>query len=234
DFEDRVARVLCPLLQAHDVLLDLHSFHTAGAPFVMVGPHDNTGDLEPFAHAQAEVALAAALGPALLVEGWLETYARGVERRRAVAAALGRPAPDPQFGVGTTEYIRACGGYGVTLECGQHDDPRAPEVARLAVLRTLRLLDMLEAPEGAADAPLLPVQHTLMCLFDVIDCAHVGDRFSREWSSFDPVQAGEVIGHRDDGRPVVAETTGWIVFPNPRAQVGQEWFYLARASDRTL
>mgnify|MGYP006958846153 CR=1 FL=1 len=64
--------------------------------------------------------------------------------------------------------------------------------------------------------------------------AHVGDRFSREWSSFDPVQAGEVIGHRDDGRPVVAETTGWIVFPNPRAQVGQEWFYLARASDRTL
>ena len=155
DFEDRVARVLCPLLQAHDVLLDLHSFHTAGAPFVMVGPHDNTGDLEPFAHAQAEVALAAALGPALLVEGWLETYARGVERRRAVAAALGRPAPDPQFGVGTTEYIRACGGYGVTLECGQHDDPRAPEVARLAVLRTLRLLDMLEAPEGAADAPLV-------------------------------------------------------------------------------
>ena len=64
--------------------------------------------------------------------------------------------------------------------------------------------------------------------------AHVGDRFSREWSSFDPVQAGEVLGHRDDGQPVVAETTGWIVLPNPRAQVGQEWFYLARASDRPL
>jgi len=234
DFEDRVARVLCPLLQAHDVLLDLHSFHTAGAPFVMVGPRDNTGLLEPFAHAQAEAALAAVLGPALLVEGWLDTYARGVERRRAASSALGRAAPDPQFGVGTTEYMRACGGYGVTLECGQHDDPRASDVARLAVLRTLRLLDMLEAPDDETDAPALPVQHTLMCLFDVVDCEHVGDHFSRDWSSFDPVQAGEVIGHRDDGRPVVAETTGWIVFPNPRAQVGQEWFYLARASDRTL
>ena len=30
DFEDRVANALCPLLQAHDVLLDLHSFHTLG------------------------------------------------------------------------------------------------------------------------------------------------------------------------------------------------------------
>ncbi len=241
DFEDRVARVLCPLLQAHEVLLDLHSFHTAGAPFVMVGPHDNQGLLEPFAHAQAEAALAAALGPALVVEGWLETYAHGVERRRAHPVTVARAAPDPQFGVGTTEYMRACGGYGVTLECGQHGDPQAPVVARLAVLRTLRLLGMVgmaeEMPEdgevGGGAAPT-PTPHTVMCLFDVIDCEHAGDHFSREWASFDPVRAGEVLGHRDDGRPVVSEVDGWIVFPNPRAQVGQEWFYLARASDRVL
>jgi hypothetical protein len=31
---------------------------------------------------------------------------------------------------------------------------------------------------------------------------------------------------------VITEDDGWIVFPNPRAQVGQEWFYLARASGR--
>jgi uncharacterized protein len=241
DFEDRIARVLCPLLQAHEVLLDLHSFHTAGAPFVMVGPHDNQGALEPFAHAEAETALAAALGPRLVVEGWLETYAHGVARRRAHPVTTAQAAPDPQFGVGTTEYMRACGGYGVTLECGQHDDPQAPAVARRAVLRTLRLLGMVaEVPQEAADTEaagagaVAPVSHTVMCLFDVIDCAHAGDHFSREWASFDPVRAGEVLGYRDGGRPVVAETDGWIVFPNPRAQVGQEWFYLARASARRL
>ena len=232
DFEDRVARVLCPLLRAHEVLLDLHSFHTAGEPFVMVGPRDNDGPLEPFAHEQAEAALAASLGPRLIVEGWLETYARGVERRRAHPVTAAQAMPDPQFGVGTTEYMRACGGYGVTLECGQHDDPQAPAVAHQAVMRTLRLLGMVDAeasepvPQGDA--------HTVMCLFDVIDCEHAGDRFTREWSSFDSVSAGEVIGHRDDGRAVRAETDGWIVFPNPRAQVGQEWFYLARASERSL
>lgn len=237
DFEDRIARVLCPLLQAHEVLLDLHSFHTAGEPFVMIGPRDNQGLLEPFAHARAEEALAAALGPALVVEGWLDTYARGVARRQARPCAVGQTPPDPQFGVGTTEYMRACGGYGVTLECGQHDDPRAPEVARLAVLRTLRLLDMV-APAGvpgAAGGETATIgPHTVMRLCDVIDCEHPGDRFVREWSSFDPVRAGELIGHRDDGRPVLAEAEGWIVFPNPRAQVGQEWFYLAQASERFL
>ena len=236
DFEDRVARVLCPLLQAHEVLLDLHSFHTAGAPFVMVGPHDNQGLLEPFAHAQAEAALAVSLGPTLLVEGWLETYAQGVARRRAHPVTLAQAVPDPQFGVGTTEYMRACGGYGVTLECGQHDDPQAPVVARRAVLRTLQLLGMVGA---LADGTDLCVQteaalHTVMCLFDVIDCEHAGDHFTRDWSSFDPVRAGEVLGVRDDGRAVVSEVDGWIVFPNPRARVGQEWFYLARASDRVL
>jgi predicted deacylase len=236
DFEDRVARVLCPLLQAHEVLLDLHSFHTAGAPFVMVGPRDNHGPLEPFAHAQAEAALAAALGPSLVVEGWLETYAHGVARRRAHPVTAAQAAPDPQFGVGTTEYMRACGGYGVTLECGQHSDPQAPVVARLAVLRTLRLLGMVGDMPDDSDAAVKvePAAHTVMCLFDVIDCEHAGDRFTREWASFDPVRAGEVLGHRDGGRPIVAETDGWIVFPNPRAQVGQEWFYLARASDRVL
>ena len=230
DFEDRVARVLCPLLQAHEVLLDLHSFHTGGEPFVMVGPRDNHGTLEPFAHEQAEVALAVSLGPRLIVEGWLDTYARGVARRRAHPVTLAQTAPDPQYGVGTTEYMRACGGYGVTLECGQHDDPRAPEVARRALLRALRLLGMVD--DSVVDAVSPGHQPTVMCLFDVIDCEHPGDRLTREWASFDPVQAGEVIGHRDDGRAVVAESDGWIVFPNPRAQVGQEWFYLARASAR--
>ena len=51
DNEDRIANVLCPLMAEHEVLLDLHSFRSPGRPFVMRGPADNTGDLEPFRHA---------------------------------------------------------------------------------------------------------------------------------------------------------------------------------------
>jgi len=41
-----------------------------------------------------------------------------------------------------------------------------------------------------------------------------------------------VIGTRHDGTPVLADIDGYIVFPNPNAQPGQEWFYLARHSTR--
>jgi hypothetical protein len=72
DFEDRVANVLCPLLEAHDALLDLHSFHTPGVPFTLIGPRDNGGNVQPFSMAEAEEAMALPPGVARFVEGWRE------------------------------------------------------------------------------------------------------------------------------------------------------------------
>ncbi len=227
DFEDRLANVLCPLLDAHDVLLDLHSFHTGGAPFVMIGPPNNSGTLEPFAHADAEMQLAMHTGPHRIVEGWLDTYFRGIQKRIAKSASEGSRAPtlvtNPNYGVGTTEYMRSRGGYGVTLECGQHDDPLAVGVARHAILQTLALL-------GLAALPLAPEPHAreILRLIDVTDRNHAGDSFSREWRSFDALKSGEVIGTRSNGEGVTAANDGFIVFPNPRAEVGQEWFYFAQ------
>ena len=229
DFEDRIANALCPLLDAHEVLLDLHSFHTGGQPFVMLGPRDNTGTLEPFTHADAEARLVAHLGVNRVVEGWLDTYALGVERRRARHPEANPLLLDAAYGVGTTEYIRSRGGYGVSLECGQHDDPVAPEVAYRAIRQTLALLQLTDAP---LQAP--PQTFEVLKLQDVIDLENTGDTFVREWKSFDPLKTGELIGHRHDGTPVTAEADGFIVFPNPRALPGNEWFYFARNSARKL
>ncbi|HET7864787.1 MAG TPA: succinylglutamate desuccinylase, partial [Burkholderiaceae bacterium] len=228
EFEDHVANWLCPLLARHDVLLDLHSFHTAGEPFVMVGPEDNTGTLEPFSHAAREEALAVRLGVRRIVDGWLQTYAAGVKRRIAARPAdAGGADLDPDYGVGTTEYMRRQGGWAFTLECGQHADPRAPEVAYQAILNTLAHLQLVDAP-----APPAATGVEALRLFNVIDKAHAGDRFSRAWASFDAVRAGEVIGTRHDGTPVRAGTDGRIVFPNPAAMPGHEWFYLAHPNAR--
>ncbi|MDX5362949.1 MAG: succinylglutamate desuccinylase/aspartoacylase family protein [Pseudazoarcus pumilus] len=216
-FEDHVANWLCPLLAQHDALLDLHSFHTPGEPFVMLGPEDNSGTLEPFARAAEERALAQHLGIRRFVDGWLDTYARGVERRRASDTAA-----DPRYGVGTTEYMRSQGGYGVTVECGQHDDPQAIAVARTCILNTLAFLGFIDEPPPAA---VRRIEHLRM--FDVIDREHPDDRFARNWDSFDPVRAGTPVGTRADGRSVTAPRDGCILFPNPDAAPGREWFYLA-------
>jgi len=231
EFEDHIANWLCPLLAEHDVLLDLHSFQAQGRPFAMVGPEDNTGTLEPFAHAAAEEAWAMRLGVGRLVDGWLSTYARGVERRRA---AMGPDASrsqllnaDARYGVGTTEYMRAQGGYALTLECGQHDDPHAPKVAYQAIYNTLAHLGLI-----AAIAPQPVTEVEALHIYEVIDRAHPDDTFAHGWSSFDRLSTGDLIGTRHDGTPVRADCEGYILFPNARAQAGQEWFYLARPTPR--
>jgi predicted deacylase len=229
DNEDRIAAVLCRWLAQHDVLLDLHSFRSPGQPFVMRGPADNRGDLEPFAHAEAEARLAAHAGPHRIVEGWMDAYAAGVARRRARALTPGTVHEDPSYGVGTTEFMRSAGGYGITLECGQHDDPAAPEVAHQAIRQTLALL-------GIADLPLAAPARPFECLrlAEVVDRHDAGDRFAKSWASFDALAAGELIAHRADGSEVRAPQAGYIVFPDHGALPGHEWFYLAQASTRPL
>ncbi|MBA8737503.1 succinylglutamate desuccinylase [Chromobacterium violaceum] len=229
DYEDHAANWLCPLLAEHDVLLDLHSFQSPGQPFVFLGPTDNDGELEPFAHAAREEALARRLGVADAVDGWLSTYALGVVRRRLSPVGdhrLRELNGDARYGVGTTEYMRSQGGWALTLECGQHADPAAPEVAYRAILNALAHLGLVDAPDPA------PRTLSLLSLYEVVDKQDDADSFVRGWTSFEIVRKGELIGRRADGSPVCAPDDACIVFPNPRAQAGQEWFYLARTSDR--
>jgi predicted deacylase len=222
DFEDHVANWLCPLLAQHDVLLDLHSFNAPGEPFVMVGPRNNDGPLEPFKHEEQERALARRLGVRRFVDGWLRTYGAGVQRRIGDSSELQTVL---RYGMGTTEYMRSVGGYALTLECGQHDDPQAPEVAYRAIINTLAFLGMIDAP---SPEPVAPAQMEALSMVAVYDKQHADDSFSRNWSSFDPVRQGEEIGRRVDGTPVLAEFDGRILFPDAAAGANSEWYYLTR------
>lgn len=229
-YEDHLANQLCPLLAAHDVLLDLHSFRGAGQPFVLVGPENNDGPVEPFQHAAAELALARALGVGRLVHGWLSTYAEAALCRRRQSAddntARAAALADTRFGIGTTEYMRSAGGYAVTLECGQHQAPGAPQLAYTAIHNTLRLLGM------TAGAPVLPQAMEALHIYDVIDRRHDADRFVCEWRSFDPIAAGQLIGLRADGEEIRAAFDGRVIFPDAAAAVGSEWIYLCKPSER--
>lgn len=229
DNEDRIANVLCGWLAEHDVLLDLHSFRSPGEAFAMRGPADNSAALEPFRHEAAEAALAASVGPRRVVDGWLPAYAAGVAQRRERGLTPGAVHEDAAYGVGTTEFMRSCGGYGITLECGQHDDPAGADVAWRAIRQTLSLL-------GLVDTPLRPLAPSFECLTlaEVVDRHHDDDHFAKEWRSFDALAAGELIALRADGSELRAPGAGYIVFPDVSALAGHEWFYLAQPSVRPL
>jgi uncharacterized protein len=227
DFEDHIANWLCPLLAQHDALLDLHSTRAKNGAFAMLGPLNNDGVVQPFKRAEQERALARHLGVQRFVDGWLGTYAIGVERRLAEAKQGGRALnplnTDARYGVGTTEYMRSVGGYAITLECGQHEDTLAPEVGYHAIRNTLAYLGISD------EAPPSPVtEHEALSMYAVFDRNHADDQFARPWASFDEVRKGDVIGTRHTGEVLKADEDGCILFPDQKAEPGNEWFYLAK------
>lgn len=222
DNEDRIANILCPLLRGHDVLIDLHSFSAEGEPMVLLGPEDNDGPLEPFRHAREEAALAQALGLPLIVHGWLAAFARGLCLCRAdeglTAAAVARA-------VGTTEYMRFAGGYGVTVECGQHRDPAAPGVARQAVVRGLGQLGLI------APLPAATRQSRALEIVEPILARSDQDRL-KPFRAGESITRGQELGRRATGEPILAPFDGAVIFASATAQAGTELCFLCRVSSR--
>jgi predicted deacylase len=225
DFEDRIANWLCPLLGQHEILLDLHSFNAQSQPFVMVGPRNNDGTLQPFQHEAEERAMARILGVKRFVDGWMASYGAGVKRRLRNDSQLETVL---KYGVGTTEYMRSTGGMALTLECGQHADPQAPDVAYRAIMNTLAHFGLIDAPQPE---PIALDEMEYLSMVEVHDRLDAGDTFSRTWSSFDRVQRGDEIGRRADGSAVLAPYDAYVLFPDVNARPNAEWFYLAKVSD---
>jgi uncharacterized protein len=234
EFEDLIANWLCPLLASHDVLLDLHSFQSGDRPFAMLGPINNQGGLERFSHQTLEQNVALSVGVTRYVDGWLSTYDSGVKRRvaeletsrQSSSARANLLNTDSKYGVGTTEYMRSQGGCAVTLECGQHSAQIAPQVAKQAILNVMAELELVDGTK-----PIKPKEPEVLSLYEVIDKVDANDEFSRAWLSFDRLKKGDLIGTRTNGQKLIAQTDGFIVFPNAKSQAGQEWFYLARENN---
>jgi L,D-peptidoglycan transpeptidase YkuD (ErfK/YbiS/YcfS/YnhG family)/predicted deacylase len=224
DYEAKVGNRICALLRENDILLDIHSFRGEGEPFVFAGPLSNAGEIEPFRLAKAEGEFAARLGTNTVIHGWLGVYNRFLKERER----LGYSNRTNSEGVGTTEYMRFSGGYGVTLECGSHDDPNAVEVGYAAISNALAHLELTDAP-----APEISMRNAVQ-IVDVVLNEADGDRLEGSWKTGDPVAAGRIIVRRANGEVVVAPSAGFMVFPNDKAKPGDGFCYFGVTSERTF
>jgi L,D-peptidoglycan transpeptidase YkuD (ErfK/YbiS/YcfS/YnhG family) len=221
DNEDLVGNVLCQLLRAHEVLLDIHSFRSQGEAFVFVGPQDNSGEIEPFRLSSEESELALRLGPKIIMHGWLPAYTRASQERRRRGGA-----GDPTEGIGTTEFMRAAGGYGVTLECGNHHDPRAIDVAHAAIVNALGHLGLTDAQ------PARVKLEKAVEIVEAVLCDSAGDRLARDFVTGDAVRSGETIAVRADGSTLTAPSDGFVVFPDRNPRPMKEMYYFGVRSAR--
>jgi predicted deacylase len=115
----------------------------------------------------------------------------------------------------------------LTLECGQHADPQAPEVAYRAIMNVLAHFGLIDAPKPE---PVPVEEMEYLSMMEVHDKLDADDKFSRTWSSFDRVKQGDEIGRRADGTAVLAPYDAYMLFPDVNAKANAEWFYLAKVS----
>lgn len=199
-YEDELQNALSPFFEKTDILLDLHSYHSQGDAFAFVSPDK-----------EQELNFATMFGLDIFLHGFGSGY------------------DDPKEAMGTTEYTRLHGGYGVTVECGQHDDPASVDAAKTAILGALYHLGVVDmdddlkaqvpAKRSTADIRWMEVKH-------VYKRTRAGKL--NNLSQFQPVSKGETLASYDDGEVIESPMDGYVVFPKESAIIDEEWFYVAQ------
>ena len=112
----------------------------------------------------------------------------------------------------------------ITIECGQHADPAAPNRAEYYVLNALSFLGMTW-PSGDALPAVSPQYLRMTGVFYQKDQL----AFVKPWQNFMPVKSGDPIAANDKGGLIAAPYDGEIIMPRAVAKDGEELFYMATA-----
>ncbi len=169
----RRARQMRPVFDAADFLLDLHSMHERSTPLSVCGPLEKG------------IALARKLG----APGWIISDEGHPEGRR-VRDYAGFGDPDSPKNA-------------LLVECGQHWEASAVDVAKDVIARFLALHGTIEATDLPADwYQRRPVVTRVVRVTEAVVASSMDFHFAGNYSGLETFsEAGTVIGWRD-GEPV--------------------------------
>jgi len=190
-YEERIASQIATLIDQCDAMVDLHSVSSGcPEPFVF-NDYPNTKNDE----------LSRVLGGHYIVGGWAEMF------------------DDPTHDDATTQaYAQSVGKVGVLIECGNHTEPEAVEVAYRAATNAMKHLGLIE---GAVVTP--PLKDDVK-----ITGVHVkgrkGTLADPTFYHMQPITKGQHIATYDDGEKIYAPADGYLLLPFHAAKIGDEWF----------
>lgn len=208
-YEHRLQNILCPYLQETEYLLDIHSYTAKGGPFVYA-----SGDLD----SPKNVSYLKALGVPHLFFGWAE------------AVAASDDVADKRHAMGTTEYTREFGGIGFTVECGNHDNPKAPEYALQATLNALTFLGIAEV-DAELQQPELFNEEPFFLVTKGVHMKRAEGKFAKEWKNLDYVSKGTLMGTYEGGEQVLMPEDAYLIMPKEDNPIGAEWFLWGMKED---
>jgi len=191
DPEYRCADFLTWLCQTHDVLLDIHSAHTPWPANVFQDYIDSL-----------HTDLARATGISTIIQWRPEVY-------------------QDTEAMDTCRFMHSLAKPSVLVECGQHDDPRAPACASRVIENIMIHTGLIQWEKKIWDWQWLTLRLTERVLKDR------SGQFARIFDHCEPLIPWEVIVRYDDGEVVYAWEDEAIVFPKHCCSLGDEWWYRA-------
>lgn len=190
--EQYCSSVIAPYIDTCDVLLDIHSGNAENTLFVFQDIEDD-----------ASYDLASNLWFELVVHGRPDMYPND-------------GAKDP------SSYAHQQWKTAIVVECGQHNDPEATEIAYNSIKNFLHYYGFIsewwKKPQS--------INHIAMKKLVYMDKGKVWT-FSQKRKTGDEIKKWDVIAIYDDWEKVISEIEWYIILPKHYAQPWWEWFYLA-------
>lgn len=136
----------------------------------------------------------------------------------ALPAAVVVSGIDELHPTGTDAFVNQSGGMGICIECGNHADAKAKNVAIEAIKNFLAYFEVIQGPS------VLPVpQKYIKACF--IYKNRGSFTLSKVFTEFEEVSKGQIIGY-DNGNAVVAPYDACILFPQNSDTPNSEVFIL--------
>jgi len=199
-YEEKLANILTGYIDICDFMLDLHSQSSPGLPFVFQDYEDTKTNN-----------FARTVGVETIIKGWPEMY----------ADANGLNAGD------TANYAHEKNKIGIVVECGQHEDARAPHVAYLAIVNSLIHLGMIDKPATQSHQ-----NHKIIRGQIVFTVPEEGGHLVKEWQHLQNISKGQELAVSSTGKSIRAPYDSVILLPKYAAKASEEWFYLGTHEHR--
>ncbi len=127
----------------------------------------------------------------------------------------------------TESYAHSQGKIGLTVECGYHKSPQSVKIAQNSILNVLASFGCIDMPKPLAQSP------EIITLDSYVIKPSEGN-LSRSFSHLDYLPQGTTIAQTANGQTFKSSFDGYIIMPNPEANIGSEWFYLGRKQKPSL
>lgn len=190
-YEWKIAKIVRGYIDQCDYMLDLHSLSGWKDTFMFKSDYSGDKALDRFAQAS---------GIKQVISGWWEIYEDNGEWC-------------------TDDYARSVWKKGVCIECWQHNDPQAPDVAYFGIINMMKHLWLL-----AWEATYIQNQETLH--IESLLYKEKQGAFTKKWQHGDSIKQWEIIAQYTDWETIIAQKDQYIMLPKHRAEVWDEWFYL--------